>query len=108
MLYGDMILLFTSISKWILISVTVLSSGTLVWKILSRKSLHTLFNLGMCFYFFFTSSIFSFEINEYANIFEDRINEPEALSPESCHMLHLYRVVAMQGLKVFFLNVLFR
>jgi hypothetical protein len=38
--------------KWILILVSVFSNNTLVWKIMKRKHLHSVFNLSMCFYIF--------------------------------------------------------
>ena len=108
MFYSDDIIFCSTLLKWVLILITMMASGTLVRKIVSRKSLHTLFNLGMCFFFFFTGSIFPFMINEYANMFMEMIKQPNVSNPERCYMLYLYRVLINQAMKVFILNLLFR
>ena len=108
MLDMENIILFTLIFKWILICATVLSCSTLLWKILKRKTLHTIFNLGMCFFFFITGSIFPFLINEYISLLNETIIHPDIPSPERCHKLFLYRMLIGQGFKVFLLNLIYR
>ena len=104
----NIFIILTSLSKWILICVTVISCSTLLWKILRRKSLHSLFNLGMCFFFFITGIIFPFLITEYTSLLNEMIISPAFPSPNSCHRLYLYRMLIGQGLKVFFLNLIYR
>ena len=86
----------------------MMACGTLVWKIISRKSLNTLFNLGMCFFFFFPGSVFPFMIDEYANFLKEMIKQPDSPNPERCCILYLYRVLINQAMKVFIMNFLFR
>ena len=97
-----------NVFKWILIFLTVMSNSTLAWKILQRKQLHTIFNLGMCFFFFICGSIFPLVLNEYGSLLTKVIQQPEVASPNNCHRLLLYRVIAIQALKVFILNMIFR
>ena len=94
--------------KGILIFLTVMSNNTLAWKILQRKQLHTIFNLGMCFFFFLCGSIFPMVINEYGSLLSKMIQQPEVASPYNCHRLLLYRVLAVQSVKVFILNIICR
>ena len=104
----NILIILTFLSKWILICVTVISCSTLLWKILRRKSLHSLFNLGMCFFFFLTGTIFPFLVTEYANLLSKMIKQEAFPSPDSCHRLYLYRMLIGQGMKVFFLNLIYR
>ena len=104
----NILIILTFLSKWILICVTVISCSTLLWKILRRKSLHSLFNLGMCFFFFLTGTIFPFLVTEYANLLNKMIKQEAFPSPDSCHRLYLYRMLIGQGMKVFFLNLIYR
>ena len=100
--------IITSLCKWILICITVVPCITLLWKILRRKNLHTLFNLGMCLFFFIIVIIFPFLITEYTNLLKGMIEHSDIPSPESCHMLYLYRMLINQAIKVFLLNLIFR
>ena len=102
------IILLINILKWLLICMTICPCGMLVWKILRRKNLHTLFNLSMCFFFILTGSIFPVVINEYAGLLNGLILHPDVPSPERCHVLHVCRMVVMQGGKVFNFNLWFR
>ena len=94
--------------KWVLICLTSYSTSSLVWRILKRKSLHSVFNLGWCFYFVLTGSIFPFLMMEYASLLHHMILHPHASSPGICEAIYLCRVVFFQGLKVPFLNLVFR
>ena len=100
--------IITSLCKWILICITVVPCITLLWKILRRKNLHTLFNLGMCLFFFIIVIIFPFLITEYTNLLKGMIEHSDIPSPESCHMLYLYRMLINQAIKVVLLNLVFR
>jgi hypothetical protein len=86
----------------------MVANNTLAWKIWRRKNIHTIFNLSMCFYFFFVGSIFPLLINDYGNLLEQKITEPDTIHPAICHRILLYRVFIIQGTKVFILNILFR
>ena len=99
---------YTIILKWLLIIITITVNNTLAWKIWRRKNIHTIFNLSMCFYFFFVGSIFPLLINDYGNLLEQTLTEPDATHPDICHRILLYRVFIIQGTKVFILNILFR
>ena len=85
-----------------------MANGMLVWKILRRKSLHTLFNLSMCFFFSFTGTIFPFMINEYADLLTDMIRHPDVPQPARCQIIYICRMVTLQVIKVFLMNVTFR
>ena len=100
--------MLTFLSKWILICITVISCCTLLWKISRRKSLHSLFNLGMCFFFFLTGTIFPFLITEYTNLLNNIIEAQAFPSPDNCHRLYLYRMLIVQGMKIFILNLVYR
>ena len=104
----ETLVLVTNIVKWVLISVTVLTNSTLVWKILRRRSLYTLFNLGWCLFFFIAGSCFPFIINEYINLLNDMLFHPDTPSPGRCYTLYNYRMLTLQITKVFFLNLGFR
>ena len=101
-------LILTSILKWVLISLTGFSTSSLVWRILKRKSLHTVFNLGWCFYFLIAGSVFPFMINEYISLLQEMILDPISPRPHRCQALYWSRVVAIQVSKVLFLNLCFR
>ena len=104
----NIIHIFTSLLKWILICATVIPCITLLWKILRRKTLHTLFNLGLCLYFFIVAILFPFLITEYTNLPDGMIDHSETPSREGCHMLYLYRMLISQTMKVFVLNLIYR
>ena len=94
--------------KWFLIFLTILVNGMLVWKILRRQSLHTLFNLSLCFFFSFAGTIFPFMINEYGALLSDMVRHPNVPQPERCQIIYICRILGLQVMKVFLLNVVFR
>ena len=97
-----------TVVKWLLIGVTILVNGTLAWKILRKKSLQTIFNLGMCFYFIFTGSFFPIMVYQYGGLLNDMMVHPDAPSPERCQIFYICRIVTLQVMKVFLLNLMFR
>ena len=102
------LLLILNVLRCGLILLTAGSNGTLVWKILRRKHLYTLFNLSMCVYFSIVGVIFCLALNEYGNVLSEMINEPSAPSVTACHKLHICRMITMQAFKVFILNIVYR
>ena len=94
--------------KWMLILATVASNNTLVWKIWKRKSLHTIFNLSFCFYFFWSGMFGPFLFYEYGNLLDEMIKHPDTSCPTLCHRVLVYRILICQALKVFIINILYR
>ena len=94
--------------KWVLICLTCYSTSSLAWRILKRGSLHTVFNLGWCFYFVLTCCIFPFLMLEYFSLFHDMILHNHSSNPGPCKALYLCRMALGQGIKVPFLNLVFR
>ena len=100
--------LVLTVVKWLLIGVTILVNGALAWKILKKKSLHTLFNLAMCFYFIFTGTFFPIMVYQYGGLLTDMMDHPDKASPERCQIIYICRMVSLQAMKVFLLNLGFR
>jgi hypothetical protein len=94
--------------KWILITVNVLTNSTLVWKIWRRKNLHTVFNLGMCFFFFWGGVFAPLMIFDYGNLLHVMIHDPETSHPDICHRIFLCRILIVQAHKVILVNIIFR
>ena len=103
-----MIVLVVDVLKWILILTTVVSNNTLVWKIWTRKNLHTIFNLSMCFFFLWVGFFAPFLFYEYGNLLVEMINHPETSCPEICQKIVLLKFVNLQSFKVFITNIGFR
>ena len=91
-----------------MICLTCYSTSSLVWRILKRRSLHSVFNLGWCFYFALAGIVFPFVIMEYFSLLQDMILQNQSSSPGRCETIYLLRFVLLQGLKVPFLNLVFR
>ena len=104
----ESITLILTVVKWLLICLTILMNSTLAWRILRKKSLHTLFNLSMCFYFIFTGIFFPIMIYNYGGLLNDMMIHPDVPSPERCQIIHICRAVSLQAMKVFLLNLGFR
>ena len=104
----ELLIQFTNLIRLGLISMTIFSTSTLVWRILKRKALHTLFNLGWCFFFIITGTISPFIFNEYFGLLNDMILHPDQTYPERCQALYLYRMLSIQATKVILLNLIFR
>jgi hypothetical protein len=94
--------------KWMLILASVASNNTLVWKIWKRKSLHTIFNLSFCFYFFWSGMFGPFLFYEYGTLLDEMIKHPDTSCPTLCHRVLVYRILICQALKVFIINILYR
>ena len=102
------VILLIKIVKWLLIFVTISTNSTLAWRILRKESLHSLFNLSMCFYFIFIGSIFPIMINEYGDLLTDMIMHPDVPNPQRCQIIYVCRMMSLQGFKVFMMNLMFR
>ena len=102
------ILLIIKILKWILISLCLVSNNTLVWKIWRRKELHTIFNLGMCFFFLWGGIFAPPTIYDYGNLLEGMIENPDTALPDICHRILLNRFLLVQAHKVTLINIIFR
>ena len=90
------LILLTTVLKWLLICLTCISTSSLVWRILRRKSIHTIFNLGWCFYFIIAGVIYPFMITEYITLIQHMILHTSNPSPASCQALFLFRSLAIQ------------
>ena len=86
----------------------VISNNTLVWKIWRRKELHTIFNLGMCFIFLWAGIFAPLTINEYGNLLENMLKNPDKACPDICHRLLLNRFFLIQASKVTLFNIMLR
>ena len=94
--------------KWTLILFSGVTNGVLVWKILNRKHLHTIFNLSICFFFFWSGALFPFLINDYFNLLEARMQDPGAACLELCRQNFFVRMMLYQPYKIFILNIMYR
>ena len=86
----------------------VISNNTLVLKIWRRKELHTIFNLGMCFFFLWAGIFAPLTIYDYGNLLEEMIQNPTKAYPDICHRLFLNRLLLIQANKVTLFNIIFR
>ena len=77
-------------------------------KIITRNHLHTVFNLGMSFFFLWSSIFSPLTIYEYGNLLEEVLQQSNTGRSTICHRIHLYRVFLMQATKVALVNVVFR
>ena len=102
------ILVVINLLNWILIIVNVLANNTLVWKIWRRKNLHTVFNLGMCFFFFWGGVFAPVMIYDYGTLLQEMIHDPETTHPDICHRIYLCRIMILQAPKVILVNIIFR
>ena len=60
-------MIFFEISKYILISISIGVNFTLTKKLLERNHLHSVFNLGYCFYFTLSGFVAPFQLVERFN-----------------------------------------
>ena len=97
-----------NIVKWVLIALNVLVNNTLMWKILRRKSLHTIFNLGMCFFFFWSGFITPCMINDYGNLLQEMMVDPDTTHPDICLRIFQCRILLHQAMKIIFISIIFR
>ena len=95
------------VMKWVLIFMTIISNNTLAWKIWTRKNLHTVFNLGLCFFFLWCSIVTPLLLYEYGTFLDKMLHVDEPVSP-ICNKLILLKTINMQIMKVFSINFLFR
>ena len=79
----------------------------LAWRIWRRKHLHSVFNLGYCYYFTLSGIISCFIFNEYGSLLTNLINSGKT-SLGNCHRLGLLNVAADLVYKVFLANLIFR
>ena len=101
------ILVVINLLNWILIIVNVLANNTLVWKIWRRKNLHTVFNLGMCFFFFWGGVFAPVMIYDYGTLLQEMIHDPETSHPDICHRIVFFRILILQAHKVILVNIIF-
>ena len=94
--------------RWVLISLNVVSNNTLVWKIWRRKNIHTVFNLGMCFFFFWSGFFTPIMIFDYGNLLQEMIREPETPHPDICLRYIRCRLILYQAPKIIFISIIFR
>jgi hypothetical protein len=94
--------------KWILILLNVVSNSTLVWKIWTRKNLHTVFNLGMCLFFFLGGFFGPVMIFDYGNLLRKMINHPERSHPDLCLRIYVCSHLLHQANKIILINIIFR
>ena len=94
--------------KWMLILVSSFSNNTLVWKIVRRKHLQSVFNLSMCFYFLWSGVFAPLLIYEYGNLLEQMITLPGTSCPTICLRVTMFRVLSYQARKVFIINIVYR
>ena len=90
-----------------LILLCIAANFQLAWKIMVRKHLHTVFNLGYCYYFSLSGIISIFLVMEFRNLLSGII-EVGRTSLANCHRLTLLHVSAFLVYKVFLANILFR
>ena len=94
--------------KWFLISLNLTVNSTLLWKIWKRKNLHTIFNLGMCLYFFLGGSLSPLLIYDYSNLLQEMMEDPDTTHPDICIRIFRFRVVLTQALKIILISIVFR
>ena len=94
--------------KWILIIANILANSTLVWKIWRRKNLHTVFNLGMCFFFFWCGIFAPVMIFDYGTLLKEMIRDSETSHPDICLRIFICRLLIIQAPKVILVNIIFR
>ena len=92
---------------------TVLSNYSLLLRLLRRKHLHTIFNLGHCLYFLMAGTVFPFIISDYFDMFLDYHEHFEAKEFDPyrillCQRSFLLRHIILQGSKVPQTNLIFR
>ena len=61
-------MIFFEISKHIMISMSIGVNFTLTKKLLERNHLHSVFNLGYCFYFILSAFVAPFQLVERFNL----------------------------------------
>ena len=79
----------------------------LVSRILQRKHIHTVFNLGYCFYFTMSSCVSLVLFYEYGSLFSQLL-EFGLTELETCYRLGLARFIVHFVAKVFVVNLIFR
>ena len=94
--------------RWSLILISVVANLTLAWKIITRKYLHSIFNLSLTFFFICCGFGSPFLIYEHGNLLEEIISFPDMISSTTCHRLLLVKMILLQVIKVFIVNFLFR
>ena len=102
------IVVVVALLKWNLMVVTVIPSSVLAWKILRRKHLHSVFNLSMCFYFFWCSVFSPLLLYEYGNLLEGLVQQTVSRNQDLCDRILIYRCLIIQANKVFLINIVFR
>ena len=94
--------------KLTLIFLSGVTNGVLVWKILNRKNLHTIFNLSICFFLSWSGALFPHLINNYIELLEARMKDPGAACLELCRQNFFIRMMLYQPYKIFILNIMYR
>lgn len=94
-------------AKIIVILISTLVNSQLVWRIWRRKHLHTVFNLGYCYYFALAGTISIFLFHEYGSVISSFIESGETSSC-SCRWLGIDYFAAYLNSKVFLANLIFR
>ena len=100
--------LVLNITKWTLSLLSGVPNIILAWKLWDRKHLHTVFNLSMCYFFFWSGLLAPLLITGYFNLLEARMQDPGQTCLELCRQMLLVRVVLYQLHKVFIANILYR
>ena len=94
--------------KILVISISMISNTTLAWKLWTRKNIHSVFNLGMCFFFLWSAAISPFLVYEYALLAMQMMDNPDQPYPDTCSRLFLFKTLCFQASKVFLVNCIFR
>ena len=94
--------------KILIIFISIISNTTLAWKLWTRKNIHSVFNLGMCFFFLWSAAFSPFLVYEYAILAMQMMDNPDQPYPDTCSRLFLFKTLCFQASKVFLVNCIFR
>lgn len=94
-------------AKFLLIQLSMNVNFQLAWRIWQRKHLHTVLNLGYCFYFTLSGIISIFVFSEYGSLLSSLINSGQT-NLTNCHRLGLSYLAGYLVYKVFIVNIMFR
>ena len=96
-----------NVSKFILTLSSMVVNFQLAWRIGQRKQLHTVFNLGYCFYFTLSGIVSIFLFNEYENLLTSWI-ESDLPNIRNCNWFAIWHFSCYLVYKVFLANLIFR
>ena len=80
---------------------------TIFWRILQRRWIHSVFNLGICFYSLVAGMLFPIMVGDYITVFLD-YSLTDAELKTICSRLFVCRVFIWQLMKIPTVNCIFR